>query len=86
MGEKKVSIRTLDSGEQVRHEPPDEDHPDGKMTLIPGQSALRERLEDSAEDKRERLAELANRQRNRLRSKQESLKAHPEVPGSKRHV
>lgn len=44
MGDKRVSVRTLPSGEQVNHYPPDERHPDGKQVLIPGPSPLKARL------------------------------------------
>lgn len=44
MGDKRVSVRTLPSGEQVNHYPPDPRHPDGKQVLIPGPSALKERI------------------------------------------
>lgn len=44
MGEKRVSIRTLPSGERVNHFPPDERHPEGKQVLIRDGSPLKDRL------------------------------------------
>ena len=58
MGEKRVSTRTLPSGEKVLHHPPDEVHPEGKMTLIREGSSLRDQLNDSVEDDRGRQEEL----------------------------
>jgi hypothetical protein len=48
MGDKRVSIRTLPSGEKVRHYPPDEAHPEGKMMLTADTpSPLCERLDNA---------------------------------------
>jgi hypothetical protein len=54
VGDKRVSIRTLPSGERVQHHPPDDRHPDGMLVLIPEGSALREKLDAQREEKRER--------------------------------
>lgn len=58
MGEKRVSTRTLPSGEKVQHHPPDEAHPEGKMTLIRESSSLRDLLDASVGEDQARLREL----------------------------
>jgi hypothetical protein len=82
----KKKVKKLPSGELVILEPPDDKFPEGKMSLIPGPSPLKARLEADAEDKRARAEQLAVRNRSLLERKQNSLKSHPEVPASKRHV
>jgi hypothetical protein len=44
VGDKRISIRTLPSGERVNHFPPDDRHPDGMLVLIRDHSALKDRL------------------------------------------
>lgn len=58
MGDKKISIRTLPSGERVTHSPPDDLHPEGRMDLIADVSPLRDRLNAAREDHQARHAEL----------------------------
>lgn len=58
MGEKRVSTRTLPTGEKVLHHPPTDDHPEGKMTLIREGSSLRDQLNASLPDEQARMAEL----------------------------
>lgn len=54
MGEKRVSIRTLPSGERVTDYPPSADYPSGHQELIRDRSALRERLDEHREAKQAR--------------------------------
>ena len=60
MGEKRVSTRTLPDGTVVRHSPPDDEHPEGRLDLIRETSPLRD--------------ELVNRQRVN-KARQEELRA-----------
>lgn len=58
MGEKRVSIRTLDNGTVVRHHPPDDEHPEGRMDLIRETSPLREELTSRRDDNKARMEEM----------------------------
>ena len=58
MGEKRVSIRTLSDGTTVRHSPPDDLHPEGRMDLIRETSPLREELTARHDDNKTRHEEL----------------------------
>ena len=58
MGEKRVSIRTLPSGERVRHSPPEAQHPQGRMYLIRDSSPLRDMLDAQLEQDKARHEEL----------------------------
>lgn len=58
MGEKRVSIRTLDDGTMVRHSPPDDEHPEGRMDLVTETSPLREELLVRRDDNKARHEEL----------------------------
>lgn len=84
MGEKRESIRTLPSGERVRHFPADEDNPDGKMVLITDVSPMRERLEAEREEKSARHAELKKKHAAALAAKQAAMAAGDAVPPEKR--
>ena len=76
----------LPSGELVHNEPPSQAFPEGRQKLMPGPSRLRKRLAAGLEDKLARQEELRARAAAKLQRKQASMAAHPEVPGSKRHV
>lgn len=69
MGEKRISKRTLDSGEQVIHHPPDDQHPEGKMVLVRTGSPLRERLDAALEDNQTRHAEIHQAHADRIEAK-----------------
>jgi len=58
MGEQRVSIRTLDDGTVVRHSPPDDEHPEGRMDLVTETSPLREELVGRRDDNKARQEEL----------------------------
>lgn len=84
MGTKRISIRTLPDGSKVKHHPPDEQHPDGKLVLIRETSPLRDRLEAQMEDNERRHRQLKDRQARRLQAKKDRQqnKGRP-VPGEK---
>lgn len=69
MGEKRASTRTLPSGEKVLHEPPSEEFPEGKMTLIPQGSSLRTALNANLSENQAREAELAAAQQATIDAK-----------------
>ena len=54
MGDKRMSVRTLPSGEKVHHMPPDPQHPEGVLRLIRDRSPLREKLAAMREKKKQR--------------------------------
>lgn len=64
MGEKRVSVRTLPSGERVTDFPPDAAHPEGHQELIRDRSPLRERLMVKRDKKVQRHQAI---QQNQLR-------------------
>jgi hypothetical protein len=71
MGDKRVSIRTLPSGERVRHFPPDKEHPEGRMNLIQDTSPLRDKLDAAQEDNERRHQELQAVHRERIEAKKQ---------------
>lgn len=54
MGEKRVSVRTIQGGWRVKDFPPDAEHPNGHQELIRDRSPLREKLLATRDIKRER--------------------------------
>lgn len=58
MGDKRVSKRTLDSGETVLHHPPSEEYPNGKQVLLPQGSPLRDRLDSRLVENQARHDEM----------------------------
>lgn len=86
MGMKRTTIRTLSSGEKAYHHPPDEDHPKGRVVLIPGQSGLTEELLARREDDENGLRDLHIDHRRRIQDKQQQEAAEPAVPPDKRFV
>lgn len=85
MGKKQISVRTLDDGYRVHHHPPTDRHPDGKQTLVPGQSRLRERLEAAHPGHRVSHAALHIRHQQAIDQRRESLHRGG-VPHEKRPV
>ena len=79
MGDKRVCIRTLPSGEKVRHEPPDDAHPEGKMTLMssPQTSPLRQRLAEALATERSECDRIKQELFDRIEAK----KAEQEAKG-----
>lgn len=84
MGEKRASIRTLDSGEKVRHFPPDDQHPEGKMVLLRETSPLRDRLEAALEDNQRRHEALQAAHMERIETKKADQAAKG-LPPEKSH-
>ena len=70
MGDNKETIRTLPSGEKVRHLPPDKRHPLGKMILIPGESPVRAKLNRKLPEHKLRADGLRAAHRRKLEFKQ----------------
>jgi hypothetical protein len=85
MGDKRVSIRTLPSGEKVRHYPADEAHPEGKMRLLADDSTspLCVRLNEAIPDCLTRQAQQQAALQERIAVKQAAEKAAPAVPPEK---
>lgn len=84
MGDKRVSIRTLPSGEKVHHHPPDDKHPEGKMVLIRETSPLRDRLEAALEDNQRRHEDLQAKHTERIEAKK-AEQAAKGLPPEKSH-
>jgi hypothetical protein len=76
MGDKRSSIRTLASGEKVRH------LPDGTMHLIREESALRARHNARADEHRARHRELKDAHAQRVQAKVVRSRANG-LPGEK---
>lgn len=68
MGNQKISKRTLDSGEQVIHHPPDDAHPEGKQVLV-AHSALRDKLNSQVFDNQSAQADLIAVHQERIAAK-----------------
>lgn len=85
MGDKKVSKRTLPSGEEVFHHPPDKDHPDGKQVLVrdPHASPMRRKLNDALGTNKAAHEELHQRRREAIERKRAAEDAAG-VPPDKR--
>ena len=79
MGDKRPSVRTLPSGEQVVH------HPGGDQYLIPTTS-LADLLAHTEPEQRSAQEELTTKRMSTIDAKRESLAAGDEVPGEKRAV
>lgn len=70
MGQKRVSVRTLPSGERVKHSP------DGTQELIRDRSPLREKLAADREKKKQRHDAIHERHLQRIeikKNKQQDL-------------
>lgn len=83
MGDKRLSIRTLPSGEHVMHHPPDKQHPEGMQVLIRDCSPLRERHEARLQEHRRCHAELKAVHHDHIHIKNAVQKAKG-VPAEKR--
>lgn len=83
MGEKRPSVRTLSDGYKVQHLPPSDEHPEGKMILLPGQSRLRQRLLDGHVEHHQAHQELRQRHEDRINQRREKM-ARNGVPPEKR--
>lgn len=86
MGEKRISVRTLPDGTKVRHHPPDERHPDGKMVLVrQGPNGLQQHFREHEEEHRAAIEEMRQQHLaavNRLRD----LHEKGGLPPSKRSI
>jgi hypothetical protein len=69
----------------VRHYPPDDDHPDGRMVLIPHDELAESIMERRAENDAS-LADLHVRHHSLVREKNDAEAAHPAVPPEKRFI
>lgn len=82
MGAKKITTRTLETGEQVYHHPANDEFPDGREVLVPTRTiadrlaARQEEFEEAEKARQERLLQ-------EIAAKRESLAAHPAVPADK---
>lgn len=87
MGKTRVSVRTLPSGERVRHYPPDDEHPEGKMVLIQDEDTLiAQAVSERQEQNAEGLRDLRTLSRAKVEMKQEADAAYPAVPPEKRFI
>lgn len=85
MGDKRVSKRTLDSGETVLHHPPDDAHPDGKMVLTDRVSPLKERMDAALEENQRRHEEITQGHLDRIETKR-TLQIEKGLPPEKSAV
>jgi methylphosphotriester-DNA--protein-cysteine methyltransferase len=85
VGDKRISKRTLDSGETVLHHPPDEAHPEGKQVLTDRVSPLKERLEAALEDNQRRHQEIGQVHLDRIEVKR-AAQAEKGLPPEKSAV
>lgn len=85
MGNSRVSIRTLASGEKVYHYPPDEQYPEGRTVLI-GKSALAETVQQRIEENEEAVRDLKVINQAKVEVKKEAEAADPAVPPEKRFI
>jgi hypothetical protein len=85
VGDKRISIRTLPTGEKVEHHPSDHRHPDGKLVLIPGICPLKERHANMLGRHREHQRTLREGHQARALTKRE-LQRRGGIPAEKRHV
>jgi hypothetical protein len=79
MGDKRISIRTLPTGEKVEH------HPDGRQVLIRDSSPLKVRHADMLGRHREHQRTLREGHQRRVDTKRE-LQRRGGIPAEKRHV
>lgn len=86
MGKNRVSVRTLPSGEQVRHYPPDEDFPEGRTVLINTGSALISELDARRDQNEESLRDLRVISQAKVKAKKAAEEAFPPVPPEKRFI
>lgn len=75
MGAKRPSMRTLPSGEHVWHHPPDDQHPEGMLTLVHDCSPLQERHDARLSEHRHRHQELKQCHHDRIRAKKAAQSA-----------
>jgi hypothetical protein len=85
MGDKKVTIRTLPSGERVYHHPPDRLHPEGRQVLIRERSPLRDRLDARQPIDKARHAELKAHHQGKAATKRNRALSRG-MPPEKIHV
>lgn len=85
MGDKRPSVRTLETGEKVTHYPADDAHPDGKMVLLRDTSVLKERLEAELEEKQRRHEAIKQDHLDRVEVKRADQRAKG-LPPEKSHV
>ena len=86
MGQTRVSVRTLASGEKVYHYPPDEQFPEGRTVLVNADSALAEELESRREDNEEALRDLRVINQAKVEAKKVAEADDPAVPPEKRFI
>lgn len=86
MGKTRITTRTLASGERVRHYPPSEGFPDGRMVLINDGSSI----SDDLDARREEHEAIRQDQRviaqSQVSAKKEADAAYPAVPAEKRFI
>jgi hypothetical protein len=85
MGDKRPSIRTLDSGEKVTHFPADDAHPEGKMVLIRETSPLKDRLDAQLEENQRRHEAIKQDHLDRIAVKRADQQGKG-LPPEKSHV
>jgi hypothetical protein len=80
MGDKKVTVRTLPSGEKVEH------HPNGDMHLIREGSPLRARLNANLDQDKEASQAMRDVRHQAIQDKKDRMDAGDPVPYEKRSV
>lgn len=79
MGEKRPSVRTLETGEKVTH------YPDGRQVLLP-RNSLADTLNDQAEEQKAASIEQREALVEAAAEKREALAHGTPVPSDKRSV
>ena len=82
MGTKKVTVRTLPTGEKVYDHPPTEAFPGGRQVLVPT-TVVADQLAARDEEFADAEAVRAEGFRQAIAAKRASLAAHPAVPRDK---
>ena len=82
MGDEKVTVETLASGEQVHDHPPTPEFPDGRQVLAP-RNAIAEMLQGKAQEHQDANDALLATRLEAVAEKRQSLAADPAVPSEK---
>lgn len=75
MGDKRISTRTLPDGTKCVHHPPDDEHPEGKLTLIREGSTLKDRLDAQLEENQMRHSTIQQVHLDRIEAKKANQRA-----------
>ena len=85
MGKKRVSVKTLSDGTKVTHHPPDDQHPEGRMVLIP-EDKIAQRLLDKRKSIHDGISDIHVAHYAKVQVKRDAEAAYPAVPPEKRFI